>query len=284
MIPLFYNIDVLRSAGFSRPPRNRSELLEISRALAGEGRFGLGLALGPEDVLGLYRGVFPWFWAAGTALVQEGGPAFSGRAFTETLDFLAQLYREGLIPPDAFSKTGEQRLDDFVRGRSAMMTASIRDIGLLRERFLAAAGEGPDRFGITAVPGPDAYAGKPVFGLTSWYAGLSAQSDHPEEGRAFLAFLGERAPLLAAAAHAVPGSAASGPPGAGPDHAAEDPLYSKAWDMSEAGEMAREFYGLPRFEERALLFRGELQKLFEGRQSSAETAAAIQQGWERLGG
>jgi multiple sugar transport system substrate-binding protein len=281
---LFYHIDLLKAAGFDRPPKTRAEFLACAQALTGGkgtalsdpassrtagGIFGAALALGPEDRRGLYRDVFSWIWAAGAPIIREGRPDFQNRAIIETLDFLDQLNREGLLLPGTFTNTGAQKNEAFAQGRVAMMIGSMEDIPLLREKM------GDAAFGVTIIPGPAGYAGKPVIDPSFWYAGISSSCKHPDEAWSFLAFLAEKSPLLAAQTRAVPGSGET--PGS---YIAEDPLYSKAWDIYEAAEVIRDFSAFPRAGDLETIVREELAALFEGPRTAAETAAAIQKRWE----
>jgi ABC-type glycerol-3-phosphate transport system substrate-binding protein len=191
----------------------------------------------------------------------------------DTLEFFDRLRREGLLSPDSFSKTPEQKREEFASGRTGMMIAPVGDIAPLRQKMGAAPGGG-DPFGVTVIPGPESAAGKSVFGLGGWYAGVSARSKSPREAWAFVSFLEEKAPLLAAASRAVPGAGTD--PGS---YIREDPLYGKIWDMYEGSRTVREFDGVPRFRDLEALFRAEFSGLLSGNRSPAETATAIQQGW-----
>jgi multiple sugar transport system substrate-binding protein len=275
---LFYNIDLLKAAGLDRPPKTRAEFLACARVLtkvkgtapSGGGEiFGAALALSPEDRRGVHRDVFSWIWAAGAPVVRDGGPDFQSRAVIETLDFLGQLNREGLLAPETFTKTGAQKTAEFAQGRIAMTTGSMEDIPFLRETM------GDSAFGITLIPGPAGYAGKPAIGPSFWYAGISSSCKYPDEAWAFLSFLAEKSPLLAAQARAVPGSGES--PG---NYIEEDPLYSKAWDIYEAAEVIRDFSAFPRTGDPETVIREELAVLFAGEKTAAETSAAIQKRWE----
>jgi multiple sugar transport system substrate-binding protein len=55
MAPLFYNINVLRQAGFDRPPKTWSEILSYAKAISNpaESKFGLALALSPDYPQGI---------------------------------------------------------------------------------------------------------------------------------------------------------------------------------------------------------------------------------------
>jgi ABC-type glycerol-3-phosphate transport system substrate-binding protein len=277
---LFYNIDMLKTAGFDRPPKTRADFLTCARAVGalekeaaagGEGRFGAALALSPGDPRSIRRDVFSWIWASGAVLTREGKPDFLGRPVIETLDFLGQLSREGLLSPESFGKTGAAKTEEFAAGKIAMMIGSVEDIPFLRKQM------GDSAFGITLIPVPADYAGKPVLGPSQWYAGISSAGEHPDQAWAFLAFLAEKSPFLAAQVRAVPGS--GGRPGA---YIREDEFYSKAWDMYEASDVIQEFSGFPGGDELEGIIREELPFLFEGAKSAAETAAAIQGRWESL--
>jgi multiple sugar transport system substrate-binding protein len=273
MNPLFYNIPKLRAAGFDRPPKNRSEFIHYARTLSRSepGHFGAALSLSPDYPPGLYEDVFSWLWASGGLTPEGDKNAVPSGPLTETLEFLARLRGEGLLSPESFTKTREQKLDEFINGKIGMMISPVRDITLLRERMGEAA------FGITTLPAPDGFIGKPGFGVSGWYAGISAQCAHPDEAWTFLSFLAAKRRFLAEKAHAVPGS------GNGyREYLNGDPLYSKAWDMYEAAEGGREFSGFPRFPELAALFREELFALFEEGKNPAAAAQKIQERWAEL--
>jgi multiple sugar transport system substrate-binding protein len=271
--PLYYNIELLQSAGFDRPPKSRAEILTYARAVTDRsaGQYAMVLALSPENPQGIYRDFFSWIWASGPSMTQEGRPNFSSWAITGTLAFLKQLRQEGFLLPGTFSKTDADKREAFILGRSAMMISSVADIHVLRERM------GESAFGITSVPGEPSFGGKPILGLTSWYLGIPRSTKHKDEAWTFLSFLLERGALIAEKAHAVPGSRSNAI-----DFISEDPLYAKAYDMYTAGETVREFIGVPRVDEFEAIVREQIYALFEKDQSPEETARHIQQRWEEL--
>jgi multiple sugar transport system substrate-binding protein len=271
MHPLFYNIEILKSAGFDRPPKTRTEFLAYAQAITDRtaGRYGTALSLGTGSHQDMYREIFPWFWAAGIFPVSPGEANFTAPGVIETLDFLDRFRREGILSPGSFSKTEEQKREEFLAGKIAMMIGSVRDIDLLREHM------GEDHFGISAIPAPDGHIGKPAFGLSSWYAGIARGSPRKDEAWRFLLFLSERTSSLAAQARAVPGN------GNG-SYIEENPFYAKAYDIYEAGDMIREFSGIPRAMELESLVREELYAMLEQGRSPEASAAAIQQRWEAL--
>jgi multiple sugar transport system substrate-binding protein len=271
--PLYYNIALLRDAGFDRPPKSPAEMLAYARSLTDPdtGRRALTMAIGPEAPLGVYRDVFSWIRGFSPLTFRESRPDFSVPSIARALAFLRDLQQEGCIMPGIFTKTEAEKREDFIQGRAAMMIASVADIDLLRRRM------GEDAFGITLVPGESSFEGKPVLGLTSWRLGIPRNAPHKDEARVFLSFLLERGPLIAEKAHAVPGSL-----GKTMDFNAAYPLYSKAYDMYTAGETVQEFSGLRGVDQFESLVREQLYALFEGGQTPEETAGHIQRQWEKL--
>lgn len=273
MAPLFYNIEVLHQAGFDRPPKNWTDFLLYARTITDKdsGRFGSALALGPEYPQGIYLDLYSWIWASGTVIITNNEPNFTAPPVIDALRFLNTLHQEGLIAPDMFLKSREQKLEEFSAGKIGMMIASVQDIELVRQKM------GDSNFGITAIPGPDMYLGKPVFGLTNWYAGISQECAYKNEAWIFLSFLARRVSILTAASHAVPGSRSD--PG---NYFKEDAFYSKAYDMYEGGDGIQEFAGYPAVHVLDFIVREELYAMFELGQSEAATAGAIQRRWEEV--
>ncbi|MDR2102458.1 MAG: extracellular solute-binding protein, partial [Treponema sp.] len=273
MYPLFYNIGILKEAGFDRPPKTRTEFLDYALAITGKaaGRYGTALSLGEDNHRDIYREILPWFWAAGTCLIQDGRTNFTGPPVIETLGFIDRFHREGILSPGSFSKTEAQKREEFLAGKIGMMIGSLRDIDLFRERL------GEDNFGITAIPGPDGYIGKPVFGLSSWYAGISRRSSHKDEAWRFLAFLTERISSPAVKVHAMPERGKGGDGSTG-----VDPHYAKAYEIYQAGDVIREFSGDLRAPGLDSIVREELYAMLEQGRSPGESAAAMQKKWEAL--
>ena len=262
---LYYNVEILEEAGFSRPPKNRSEFIDYAKALAG-GRgsspgFMLGIALSEKNTRGVYDDIFPWIWAAGVPLIRDGSPAVNSRQVVESLAFLATLNNEGLIAPSVFLADAEWKLDDFISGRVACMVAPTVYIARVRERM------GDEAFSVTSVPAPDNYFGRPFFATAGWAVGVHSASQRKDEARLFAEFLAAKAPAFPEQAGAAIGDGA--PP-------TRDPIYSKVWDIAISGDSARDFAGLP-WTKLETVFREGVISLFAGRTTPAEAAVEIQE-------
>ena len=278
--PLFYNIDLLKAAGFDRPPKNQTEFLSYVQRLKETGVNGAGLAL--DDPRSVSRQFLSWIWAAaGTPVsagvspgnqVSPGNPGsfnFNSKEVIETLNFLNQLKQNLYSNPFDLSET--ELLESFQKGQVGMMIGSTAVIQKLKTMNI--------NFGITTIPAPESYSKKPVFPLTVWYAGINRQSVHQEAARKFIAFLEEKAETIAAAAYAIPGSGSRSR-----ELSRDDPYYAKAFDMFEAGEVVRELYLSPNLSGLNNMIQREAELLFRGVKTSAQCAEALQQGWTELAG
>ncbi|MDR0386605.1 MAG: extracellular solute-binding protein [Treponema sp.] len=273
VIPLFYRTDLLREAGFDRPPKNQAEFTAAARAVTdpSRGRYGFALSLSPEDPLGVYRDVFPWFRSSGAALIRNGRPAFTETPAANTLRFLNALSQEGLLAPEAFTKTSKDRLEDFAAGRLAMMLAPAVEI-----RNLRAAGV---PFGVTGIPGPASYIGKPAVGVAGWYAGVSRSGKYKDEARAFISFLAEKADGVALQTGMIP--EANTIPETGADFSPEqDAIYLKISDIYAAAGTTEEYLSLPAEMVLETILREELRLMFEEGRTPDETVRAVQKQWE----
>ncbi|MDR1400340.1 MAG: extracellular solute-binding protein [Treponema sp.] len=270
MAPLFYNINVLRSAGFDRPPKTWTEILSYAKAVSkpAESRFGLAFALSPDYPQGITLDIYSWIWASGGAILRDGRPNFTDMTVVDSLNFLNSLRKNNLLSPDSFSKTRQQKLDEFASGRIGLMIASTQDIEALRQRI------GEAGFGITTLPVSDTYGGKSVIGLSRWYVCISSHSQYKSEAWAFLSFLSSRATALAYAAYAVPGTGT---------YPRDNALYAKAYDIYENAEVTNELIGLPRMHTLETIVWEEVKNMFEGHQDAPTTARMIQTRLESMG-
>ncbi|MDR1908465.1 MAG: extracellular solute-binding protein [Spirochaetaceae bacterium] len=271
MVALFYNTELLEEAGFDRPPKTWEDMQNAARLFGGGGR-GFSLALAG----GLETDFYPWFWAAGRRVfdgpgpsgLSGGAPHFDGPDNTAVLRFLRDLYLGGFFVPEPLVKTDREKLEDFKAGRAAMILAPVLVLPELRRAGLP--------LGISTVPHPASYVGKPLFGFEGRHAALLRGSRFKALSRSFIAFLAEKAPLLAAAGGGIADSGTGAPVSA--LYAGDDPLYAKAYSIYEAGEAPEEFAG-PAAARLDIIVAGELGRLLGGEQGPEETAVAIGRRW-----
>lgn len=237
---LYYNIDSLREAGFSRPPKDRSEFIIYARALTDKEKDHWGLAMGLNSSQGIYNDIFPWIWSAGASLIKDGKPELSSRPVIESLSFLSTLKNEGLITPNALFTGDENKLEDFISRKAAFMIAPASDIEYVRKRM------GDEAFGITSVPIPDNYTGKIYNATLGWTLGINKTSVYKKEAELLANFLAVKLSERAVSMQV---------------NSSRDPFFSKVWDITITGENAQDFKGLP-WNELAEVFREEFSFLY----------------------
>jgi multiple sugar transport system substrate-binding protein len=236
----FYNIDILKTANYDRPPKTRAEFSALARTIAGpESAFRgkiYSLGLGLAEPSGLRRDIYPWIWADGADITSSNtneAPVLT-RSVTDTIAFFSNLYREGLLAPGSFEKSGTERLAEFAEGKIAMMSGSARDIAFLRNYT------GGINFGITGIP--RTAHGKNGLGLSKIYAGISGDCTQPDEAWLFLSFIAGKNKIIAESLGAVPGSPSADFPG---EYIIEDSMYSKAWDIFEGADIIEHYNDEP---------------------------------------
>ena len=271
----FYNTEILSAAGFGSPPKTREDFITYARAVS-RGNLGVpatALSLNRNDRQALSRDIFSWIWAGGSDFWSDAdNPSLNTRVIVNDLAFFGTLNSEGLLAQGIFETSGAQRLDEFARGRIAMMVASSQVIPYLRGRMNNGA------FGVTNIP-YSGTGGRYSIGLSALYAGISANSMYLDEAWSFLVFLAERSSLFCTELKAIPGMISNITPG---DYVTDDPFYSKAWDIFESSRIVDGFSGKPGAEEYKTVFLEELQVFFETNRSAQETVNVIQRRWNEV--
>ena len=271
--PIFLNLDLLAAAGIDNPPTNRTEFQEAARMLTDESmnQYGWVLPLSLQSPNGVQNDVMSWVWASGKSMLKDGQPDLMNDDVVGALQFIKSMYDEGLISPGTFAKKEQDKVEEFVNGRVAMMVDSLAHINLIRER-------NPDlNFTISDFPAVDGYTGRRGLPYASWGIGISQSSEHKEEAWKLVSYLmsTEVNARLVSIANAFPGNVH-----AEPDFVASDELFAKAFEIFQSGYLANEFVGLPVAEELMRMFDEEIQMMLDGQQTAEEAVANAQAKWE----
>ena len=187
---LFFRKDLLAKHGI-QPPRTIEELATNAALLQREEGLRVGLAL---HAMYFYNDVFPFFFASGGDVLQNGNLTLASANNTAALSSILALFRtsagakSAVIPPDLFagewSAAYSAPVRAFGRGEAAFAVGWSRNFFELQRPDSAVRGN----VGITAIPGVTAeHGGGSNFG--SWYLIVSSASRHPSEAAELIRYM-----------------------------------------------------------------------------------------------
>lgn len=266
----FYNIDILKDAGFDRPPKDRDEFLRYCRVLKEKQIAGIGFSLSPGNYLGMQSDIYSWFWNSNIFFMQDDEPQFSTLPVRETLSFLDALSKEHLLSPESFTKTESEKIDEFCGGKTAMMTASLSAVSEIEKKAHFS-------WGISSVPAAASYIGNPLFVTETSGIGIYAGSGHKDEAWKFITFLSgaEQNAALASSYYCFPEN-----PNASILFGQESPQLEKALELFHIGKAVNEFDLQPGLFTAEKVIRNGLQDMMSGAVSPESAAETMQETWE----
>lgn len=271
---MFINNDMLSEAGIQQPPTYRSEFLAAAKALTNPdaNQYGWVLPLSLQSPNGIQNDVMSWVWASGGSMMNpDGTPNVNNETVARAVDYIKEMYDMGVISPGSFSKQEQDKVEEFVNCRVAMMFDTLAHITMIRDR-------NPElNFTVSAVPAEDGYEGSRGMVYAAWGIGVNENSKHKEEAWKLVEFLmsPEINARLATIANAFPGNTK-----AAPDYSAADVIFNKAFEIYQKSYACNEFIGLPVAEELMRIFAEELQYMLEGNQTIEECLNKVQARWE----
>jgi multiple sugar transport system substrate-binding protein len=271
--PMFTNDRLLSEAGVSEPPTTREEFAAAANAIndLGDDVSGWVLPLSQETPNGIQNDVMSWVWASGGSMLADGQPDVTNDDVRSAIEFVQQLWDDGVIAPGSFTMAEQDKVEEFVNGRVGMMIDSLAHINLIQE-------DQPDlEFSISALPAVEGYDGERGIPYASWGIGVAESSEHPEEAWALVEYLMSEDvnSELSTVANAFPGNTQSEP-----EFGEGDELFEEAFEIYRGGYPANEFVGLPVAEELMRQFDEQLQLTLSDEQSVDDMLANAQEQWE----
>jgi multiple sugar transport system substrate-binding protein len=272
--PMFVNEDLMKKAGVSATPTNRTEFTAAANALAklGNNTAGWVLPLDTATPNGIQNDVMSWVWASGGSMLKDGKPNLVGNADVKAaLEFIKGMYDSGSIAKGAFTMKEQDKVNEFTNGRVGMMINSLTHVNPIRQQNTDL------MFAVAAIPSADGYTGKGALPYASWGIGVAANSKHQAEAFKLVSFLMGKDvnAKICSAAHAFPGNNQ-----AVPDFVNSDPIFKQAFDIYQKSNAINEFTGLPVAEQLMRDFDEQFQKYLAGKQSVDDTLTNAQKAWE----
>ncbi|MDD9728976.1 sugar ABC transporter substrate-binding protein [Mameliella sp. AT18] len=178
---MFYNKEMLKEAGYDAPPATLEEFREISAKISEQdGKYGYCLRGGPGGLNG-------WMMMAMTMRGAQNYFDEDGKSTLNTpeavagLQFLVDLYQDGLAPRDSVSWGFNEIVAGFYSGTCAFLDQDPDALIAIAQRMES------DRFAVAPMPkGPDGLS-FPTIGYAGWAAFDS--TDHKDEAWSLIGHL-----------------------------------------------------------------------------------------------
>ena len=264
------NMDLVKKAGFSKPPSSWSELKEQAVAISnlGDGISGIGMPLSSQPPSnGPILTFLPLLYSNGGRIMDGTSPNFDNAKVVETLNFINDLKTSGAMAPGFASRTGGVDLEEFIAGRSGFLISP----GV---HASAVATRNPDlNYDLVRVPtnGVNAYR------VHGWELGIASKSKHKEEAWKFIDFLlsKEVNAKVAKASRALPGNLdlldlVSG---------GATPVMKTQMNILSGDEPVEELRQAPSAVASWSIMTEEMQSMLNGDQSAKEAASKVQSRW-----
>jgi len=119
----FYNMDMIKKAGFPAPPKTLEEMVEQMKAMKAKNIVQYPWTDSWNQKEGLVC-EFVWLTGAfgGDTFDEKGKPIFNDGPGVKALEFMVSLLKEGLASPKCLTNDEDAAKDDFISGNAAFTT------------------------------------------------------------------------------------------------------------------------------------------------------------------
>lgn len=125
-LALFYNVDLLKEAGFDEPPKTWDELREVAEATTTSNVRGLSFSAIQHEV-GTFH-FLPWLWQAGSDIMD-----LNSQGTIDALNFWKEMIDKGYTSEEVLSLDQNDIVYTFASGNEAMMVNGTWQIPVLEE-------------------------------------------------------------------------------------------------------------------------------------------------------
>ena len=130
----FYNIDMIKEAGFAGPPKTLEEMVEQMEAMKAKGIVKYPWTDSWNQKEGLTC-EYVWLTGAfgGDTFDEKGRPIFNTGPGLEALEFMVMLLEKGLASPKSLTNDEPAAKDDFISGNAAFTSNWTFQYGLMND-------------------------------------------------------------------------------------------------------------------------------------------------------
>lgn len=216
-----YNSDLLKQAGLTAPPKTYTELAAAAKTVKDKtGKYAFFITAVPEDS----GEILESFVQMGVKLIDAQGRAgFNSPEGKAAFEFWANLYKQGLIPPEVTTEGHRHGVELFQSGQTALLSSSP-------EFLNAIATDAPDIAKVSAAA-PQLTGATGKMNVAVMNVVIPKDTDQPAAAVKFALFLTnpENQLSFAKAANVLPSTTAS----------LQDAYFSKATPEASPSDQAR---------------------------------------------
>jgi ABC-type glycerol-3-phosphate transport system substrate-binding protein len=230
-----------------------------------------------------FTDIFPWILSETGSNVsifndEEDTFDFTEKNVIDSINFFNRINAQNMLGRPPFIGNEEEKINNFIAGKTAMMTASSRLIKLFEAEYSDL------DFGITNIPYSENHSGRPVFNMNSVHTAVLSASPHKEEALKFVEFLGNKKAALAAAAGAVSEDAASSvfANSRPADIESWSPVFLKAQNIIESAETVDDWKLFSACAALNSIAGEEIISMLKYNRGAEEAAAAIKRRYDSI--
>lgn len=180
---LFYNTEILAEHGIDAPPTTWEELLAQVKEVAGrraDGARVYGIRFEPSTIIDWARAY------GGDAITQDFQIKFTEEPMIHALNDVAELYEDGVIPPDFMNLVADDWLTLAQNGQVAF---DMRGPTYYNNLNNADISQVAGKIGVTTVPASEAIGGLVPGNVSFWSMTIPANANDPDDAWAVMRYL-----------------------------------------------------------------------------------------------
>lgn len=176
---IYYNTDMLKDAGYEEFPETWDEMVEMSRKLSKDGKYGFAWPLG-NQANAATRLVQQMYTYGGDVLDEDGKCMLNSKEAKDALKNIVESIQEGYASPGSSEFDNTTMRESFGQGNLAFMLTGPFDVETLKTDY-------PElNFATAVIPGID---GMGTTTANGWCVALAAKSENKEAAAEFMAYI-----------------------------------------------------------------------------------------------
>ncbi len=270
---LFYNVDLLKEAGYTAPPKTWDELREMAIKTTHPEKNQYAFTSGMADK-SPYNGaaieIFPLIYQQGTTTIKDGKANINSPEAVKAVQFYVDLVnKDKVYSPGTLTNLENDKVEAFASGQNAFMVSNVAHIAVLKSRN--------PKLNFNVAPLPKGVTTGTR--LTGWNLGMSTQSKNKEAAWTFIQWLASPKgnALVAQASGQLPGNSAANVPAI-----QNDPMLKTAADILKDPRVMAEDAATPQNSDLWRIMVEQVQQAVQNKKTVQQAMDDAAKGWDDI--